>query len=183
MRSHPALASLITAAAIVFSVMATATPATASALDVTCGGSQTTSYTPALTQTPQSVTVSTSTQYGPCTSRSVPGLTSGSRSGNFNYPNFSCLNLLQSAPVTYTITWNTGQQSTITGSTAVNTVGAALVVTITGNVTTGLFAGDSVVQTITGPATDITKCTLGLGTVSSIYALVTLEITSLPAGD
>ena len=179
MRSRTALASLLTAAAIVFSVVATATPATASALDVTCVGSQTTSYNPALTQTPQSVTVSTSTQYGPCTSTTVPELTSGSRSANFPYPNLSCLNFLDSASVTYTITWNTGQQSTISGNTTVTTAGTT-VVTVTGNVTAGLFAGDSVISTVTGPATDITLCTAGLGSVSSIYSLVTLEITSLP---
>jgi hypothetical protein len=180
MRSRTALVSLLTAAAIVFSMMATATPATASTLDVTCVGSQTATFTPPLTKAPKPVTVTASTQYGPCTSPSVPALTAGSRNATIPYPSLSCLDLLNSAPLTYTINWNTGQQSTITGSTAVNTVGAALVVTITGNVTAGLFAGDSVVQTITGPATDITKCTLGLGTVSSIYALVTLEITSLP---
>lgn len=181
MRSRTALASLLTAAAIVFSVVATATPATAGALDVTCTppSSQTVTYNPPLTRTPGPVAVSTSTQYGPCTSASVPGLTSGSRSGNFNYPNFSCLNLLQSAPVTYTITWNTGQQSTISGNTTVNTVGGAITVTVTGNVTAGLFAGDSVLQTATGASTDITLCTLLPNhPVSSTYSLITLEITS-----
>lgn len=182
MRSRTALASLLTAAAIVFSVVATATPATASTLDVTCipPSSQTVTFTPPLTKAPKPVTVTASTQYGPCTSPSVPALTAGSRNATIFYPSRSCLDLLDSAPVTFTINWNTGQQSTITGNTTASVVGAALVVTITGNVTAGLFAGDSVVQTITGPATDITKCTLGLGTVSSIYALVTLEITSRP---
>jgi hypothetical protein len=56
--------------------------------------------------------------------------------------------------------------------------GAVLVVTITGTVTSGLFAGDTVVQTVTGPATDILLCTAGLGTVSTVYSLVALEITS-----
>jgi hypothetical protein len=44
--------------------------------------------------------------------------------------------------------------------------------------TAGLFVGDSVVQTSTAAATGITLCTLGLGSVSSIYSLITLEITS-----
>jgi hypothetical protein len=109
----------------------------------------------------------------------VPGLTAGSRSATFPYPSRSCLDLLDSETVTFTINWNTGQTSTITGNTSVTIVGAALIVTITGNVTEGLFAGDSVVQTVTGPSTDITLCTLGLGSVSSIYSLVTLEITSV----
>jgi len=176
MRSRTALASLLTAAAIVFSVVATATPATASALDVTCVGSQTTSYNPALTQTPQSVTVSTSTQYGPCTSTTVPELTSGSRSANFPYPNLSCLNFLDSASVTYTITWNTGQQSTISGNTTVTTAGTT-VVTVTGNVTAGLFQGKSVVQILTAAAPNIIPCTLGLTSLSSTYSVVALEIT------
>jgi hypothetical protein len=182
MRSRTALASLITAAAIVLSVVATATPATANTLDVTCvpPSSQTTTFTPPLTLVPRPVTVTASTQYGPCTSTSVPGLTAGSRNATIFYPSRSCLDLLKSQPVTFTIHWNTDQQSTISGNTTASVVGAVLVVTITGNVTTGLFAGDSVVQTVTGPATDITLCTLGLGKVSSIYSLVTLEITSLP---
>jgi hypothetical protein len=179
MRLRPALASLITAAAIVFSVVTTATPASASALDVTCvpPSSQTVTFNPPLTLIPGPVAVSASTQYGPCTSTSVPGITSGSRNATFSYPSISCLDLLKSQSIIFTITWNTGQQSTITGNTTVTTVGAALVVTITGTVTAGLFAGDSVVQTITGPSTAVTLCTLGLGTVPSIYALVTLAIT------
>lgn len=182
MRPRTALASLVTAAVIGFSMVATATPATAGALDVTCvpPSSQTITFDPPLTMTPGPVMVSTSTQYGPCTSTSVPGLTAGSRNATFPYPSLSCLDLLDSSSVSFTITWNTGQQSTISGNTTVSRVGAALVVTITGNVTAGLFAGDSVVQTVTAAATSITLCTLGLGSVSSLYALVTLAITSVP---
>ena len=179
MRLRTALASLLTAAALVVSVVATATPAAASTLDVTCAGSDSITFTPPLTLAPQTVTISASTQYGPCTSSSVPGLTAGSRSFTINATR-SCLDLLNSAPVTFTITWNTGQQSTVSGNATASHVGAALVVTITGNVTAGLFAGDSVVHTATGPATNTVLCTAGLGTVSSIYSLVTLEITSLP---
>ena len=182
MRSRTVLAGLLTTAATVLGLMASTTPAVADALDVTClpTSSQTASFSPPLTLTPKPTTVTASTQYGPCTSTSVPGLTSGSRSATIPYPALSCLDLLNSAPLTFTITWNTGQTSTISGSTTVTTAGAALVVTITGNVTAGLFAGDSVVQTITGPSTAVTLCTLGLGTVSSIYAVVTLTITSAP---
>lgn len=182
MRSRTVLAGLLTTAATVLGLMASATPATAGALDVTClpTSSQTASFSPPLTLAPKPTTVTASTQYGPCTSTSVPGLTSGSRSATIPYPALSCLDLLTSAPLTFTITWNTGQTSTISGSTTVTTAGAALIVTITGNVTAGLFTGDSVVQTITGPSTAVTLCTLGLGTVPSIDALVTLAITSTP---
>lgn len=182
MRLRTVFAGLLTTAATVLGLMVSATPATAGALDVTClpTSSQTATFSPPLTLTPGPTTVTASTQYGPCTSTSVPELTSGSRSATIPYPALSCLDLLTSAPLTFTITWNTGQTSTISGSTAVTTAGAALVVTITGNVTAGLFAGDSVVQTMTGPSTAVTQCTLGMGTVSSIYAVVTLAITSTP---
>ncbi|MFD1146233.1 hypothetical protein [Saccharothrix hoggarensis] len=182
MRSRTVMAGLLTTAATVLGLMAFATPATAGALDVTClpTSSQTASFSPPLTLTPGPTTVTASTQYGPCTSTSVPELTSGSRSATITYPALSCLDLVTSAPLTFTITWNTGQTSTISGSTTVTTAGAALVVTITGNVTAGLFAGDSVVQTITGPSTAVTLCTLGMGTVPSIYGVVALSITSTP---
>ncbi|MGW0607853.1 hypothetical protein [Streptomyces sp. NPDC002644] len=65
------------------------------------------------------------------------------------------------------------------GSTGDRRVGPGNRVTFTGTVTSGLFTGDTVLHTITGPATDVPLCTLGLGTVSSIYSIVTLEITSV----
>jgi hypothetical protein len=158
-----------------------AAPASAGVLDVTCipPSSETVTINPALTMTPQTVTVTVSTQYAPCTSLSVPALTSGSRQAQFTSPGRSCLTLLDSASVTYTITWNTGQTSTVSGNSTFNMVGAVMVVTITGSVTSGLFTGDTVIQTVTGPATDITTCTLGLGTVSNLFGLMTLEITSI----
>jgi hypothetical protein len=179
MHSYRTLISFLTAAALIMFLAAMATPAAAGVLDVTCvpPSSQTTVFTPPLTNRPRPVTVTASTQYGPCISPSVPGLTSGSRSATVSYPSRSCLDLLKSSSLTFTITWNTGQKSTISANTTASVVGVALVVTIAGNVTSGLFAGDSVIQTVTGPATDVTLCTLGLGTVSSIYSLVTLEIT------
>ncbi|MEU1053905.1 hypothetical protein [Streptomyces sp. NPDC005876] len=161
---------------------ATVVPASASSagvLDVTCAGSQSTTYTPALTLAPQASTIAASTQYGPCVSLSQSGLTSGSRSASLSYPSRSCLDLLDSGTVTYTITWNTGQTSTISGNSTATVAGAAFVVTITGTVTSGLFAGDSAVQVNTGPATDVTLCTLGLGSVSNTYLLVALELTSV----
>jgi hypothetical protein len=90
--------------------------------------SQTTTFTPPLTKVPGPVTAST--QYGPCTSTSVPGLTAGSRSATIFYPSRSCLDLLKSASLTFTINWNTGQQSIISGNTTVSVVGALLVVSL-----------------------------------------------------
>jgi hypothetical protein len=180
MRSRTVLAGLVTTVATVLGLMVAATPATAGALDVTClpPSSQLTSYNPPLTATPTPTTVTSSTQYGPCTSASVPGLTSGSRNVTFPYPDASCLKLLEPASLTFTITWNTGQTSTISGNTTVTAAGPTVIITITGTVTAGLFTGDTVLQTITGPSATTLLCTAGLGSVPSVYSLVTLTITS-----
>jgi hypothetical protein len=55
------------------------------------------------------------------------------------------------------------------GNFTVSIVGAVYTVTITGLVTAGVFAGDTVIRQLTGPATSITLCNLGLGTVPSLY--------------
>ncbi|MEU4449308.1 hypothetical protein AB0K14_38260 [Actinosynnema sp. NPDC050801] len=128
---------------------------------------------------PQTVTISVTAQYGPCVSPSNPAITSGSRTYTGQEPGRSCLDLLDSGSFTFTVTWNTGQTSTVSANDTSTIVGAALVVTATGTVTSGLFAGSSVVQVTTGPATDVLLCTAGLGTVAGIYSLTTLEITSL----
>ncbi|WP_306750076.1 hypothetical protein [Saccharothrix yanglingensis] len=176
------MATLTTAVcALALTVLGPAGTASAGVLDVTCTppSSQSTTFTPPLTVTPQNTVVSVTGQYGPCVSLSNPAITSGSRTYIGQEPGRSCLDLLDSGPATFTITWNTGQTSTVSANSTSTIVGAAVVVTVTGTVTSGLFVGSSVVQIITGPAADVLLCTLGLGTVAGIYALATLEITSL----
>ncbi|MFB7176004.1 hypothetical protein ACFCYM_35150 [Streptomyces sp. NPDC056254] len=56
--------------------------------------------------------------------------------------------------------------------------GAAIVSVFTGNVTSGLFAGDSVTLNITAPAASVLLCTAGLGTVPGYYGTDLLVITS-----
>ncbi|MEV0613483.1 hypothetical protein AB0I81_09170 [Nonomuraea sp. NPDC050404] len=158
-----------------------APPAAASAggLEVTCTppSSNNVTYNPPLTQSPQTVTVSSSVTYNPCVSLTQPTLTSGTRA-NVIVSTRSCPDLLASAPATFTINWNTGQSSTISGTSNTSTAGALIVVAITGTVTAGLFAGAAVTQVNTAPSAQILLCTLGLGTVSNLTSLVTLTITS-----
>ena len=161
-------------------VVAAAPSATAGVLDVTCAppSSNLNSYDPPMTNAPQVVSVSTTALYGPCVSLSQPAITSGSRTAGFT-TTASCLDLLEPGTITYTVTWNTGQSSTITSNYTAAAAGAVLTIVATGVVTSGLFAGDAVVTNFTGPAADVTLCTLGLGTVSDIYTVGALEITSV----
>ncbi|MFH8508200.1 hypothetical protein [Streptomyces flaveolus] len=164
----------------------TASPATASAgaaglLDVTCTppSSAVAQYNPPLTNTPQTSQSTVSYQFGPCVSLSQPNVTSGSAMVTNPPRQRTCLDLLAGGSMTIVITWNTGQTSTVSANFNTNVVGALLEVVITGTVTSGLFQGDTVLLDQTGPATQVLQCTLGLGTVSSIYSVATLEITSV----
>jgi hypothetical protein len=150
-------------------------------LDVTCTSpsSSNVSYSPPLSITPQVSLSSTSLQLGPCVSASVPGLTSGTHAEAGVPRERTCLELLDSRSQTRTITWNTGDTSTLSLNRTTTVAGAVLIVTLTGTVTSGLFAGDTVVATATGAATDITLCTLGLGTVFGVYSAMVMEITSV----
>jgi hypothetical protein len=161
------------------SILLPVTPAHAGVLDATCAGSEFIAYTPALTNVGQTVDVTVSTSFAPCVSLSTPGLTSGTGFLTATLTDHQCLDLLRAGPFTRNVTWNTGQTSTLSGNGVPSIVGASLVVLFTGSVTAGLFAGDTFVNTIVAPATDITLCTLGLGTVPSLFGVVTLEITSV----
>jgi hypothetical protein len=177
-------AALAGVTALLVSLLTAAKPASAhenGLLDVTCTppSSAVSTYSPPLTNTPQLASSTFSFQLGPCVSPSEPSLTSGSFARSTPPRLRSCVDLLASGSGSDTIVWNTGQTSTISVNRTTTVVGAALVVTQTGTVTSGLFQGDTVLITQTGPAVDVLTCTVGLGTVSSIYSLVTLEITSV----
>ncbi|MYV64812.1 hypothetical protein GT043_02300 [Streptomyces sp. SID2131] len=139
----------------------------------------TTTYSPPLTSTPTSTIRSVSAQYGPCVSLSQPDLTSATTSSTSQPRTRTCSDLLASGPLTFTITWNTGQNSTVSANSTTTLVGALLITTQTGIVTDGLFKGDTVIQTSQAPAATITACELGLGNVPSLYGLLTLEVTSI----
>lgn len=180
-------AALTGLAALLFllvSLLTTAGPASArenGLLDVTCTppSSNTVVYTPPLTLAPQSVGLTSTIQLGPCISFSTPAIISGTSFVTVPPASRSCLDLLGAYAETRTVTWNTGASSTLSMNRTVTLAGAVVVVTFTGTVTSGLFAGDTILMTITGPSVDITQCTLGLGTVPGTFGAVTLEITSV----
>jgi hypothetical protein len=173
-----AVAVMIAAAA---TTLAGAMPANAVSIDVVCvpPSSDVITFDPPLTLTPQTVDGTSFIQLGPCTSLTVPGLASGSSIQTFTAPDSTCEVLLGALPTEFTITWNTGQTSTITGNTVGVLEAGLLTVTLTGSVSSGLFAGHSVAGNQSGPATDLLLCRLGLGDVSSVYTVGTFTISSL----
>jgi hypothetical protein len=156
-------------------IAAVNSPAYATAGDATCTppGSVVATYNPPLTMTPQTVTITVNSLWAPCVSATVPALTSASSNFTFTATNRSCATLVGAASYTSTVTWNTGQTSTMSINSNATMVGGVYTVITSGIVTAGLFAGDTVIQNATGPGTDILLCTLGLGSVSSLYTLGT----------
>ncbi|MFJ5832097.1 hypothetical protein [Streptomyces sp. NPDC093089] len=143
----------------------------------TAPSSDSSTYSPPLSLTPASTTVTITRDLNTCTSLSVPAINSAPVTVHqVTIPSYSCLTLLNTAATTLSFTWNNGATSVVTGTRTVNLAAATITTTVTGTVTSGLFAGDSVVYQLVGPSTDVLACTLGLGTVSRIDSVATLTI-------
>jgi hypothetical protein len=152
--------------------------AAAAGTDLTCTPPSSASlrFNPPLTNSPQPSLFSISRQYGPCVAPTHPEVTAGVSTVAGLTPDATCARLLGAQPVTITITWNTGQTTTLSGNSVNSIVGVNLVSITTGTVTAGLFAGDTFVHTAVYTGTDLLLCLAGLGTVSSLFGLITLEI-------
>jgi hypothetical protein len=163
--------------AIVFLPFATpVSAATGSDLTCTPPSSASLTFDPPLSNSPQAVRNTVARQYGPCVAPTHPDITAGTSNASAVFPNGTCQSLLGSNPITLTITWNTGQTTTLSGNNVSSMVGVNLVSTTTGTVTAGVFAGDTFVHNVVYTGQDVLLCNLGLGTVSSLYGQITLEI-------
>ena len=77
-----------------------------------------------------------------------------------------------------TIRWNTGETSSFTADRSVTDTGLVDVVTYTGTVTAGLFAGKPLVQTLVYPLVQFTLCAIPPGIVerSSLVNVTSIGI-------
>ncbi|WP_420032078.1 hypothetical protein ACN2WE_04230 [Streptomyces sp. cg28] len=73
---------------------------------------------------------------------------------------FDCGRLLTTTSSTQTIVWNTGQSSTLSTTTGLAQVEGNTVATSTGTVIGGLFAGQSVLRTVTYLGLDLQQSCL-----------------------
>jgi hypothetical protein len=89
--------------------------------------------------------------------------------------NRSCTQLLVTSPP-LVFSWNDGRSSTITGTGVVTHAAGQVVITDTGTVTSGEFAGDSAVLTLTAPDADFLAC-FTPGGVTTLDFAETLTIT------
>ncbi|MER6241498.1 hypothetical protein ABT185_36650 [Streptomyces clavifer] len=152
-------------AVAVLTVAGASVAAPAHAADsTTCTGTTQLSYTPGLTLTPQTVTVSETDSVPTCISTD-PSITSVITSPySFPVPNASCNNVQLDPGNVLVIHWNNGQSSTVSGLTYVTTVTAGITQTTgTGTVTAGRFTG-------------------AVGVLTWVYALVNPLLCLTPGG-
>lgn len=141
------------------------TPAQAAVGDLTCTVSNNSAFTPGLRLVEQQTHIAYDVGYSDCTSMSHPEITSGSHSGTFDGPR-GCLSLPPSHTPTVTITWNTGETSTIAATASGYDAGGQTLHTITGTVIDGVFADAVFAELIVQVNPKLTQCLASPGVTS-----------------
>lgn len=139
--------------------LAFAGPAHAIAQDVICsiGGTNTLAFSPKLRLAEQAVTMTGTGTYPTCVS-SDPDISSGASTIS-GHGSLGCLS--GSMPATETVTWNTGETSTISYTLTLNLVAGQSAFAVVGTVTAGRFAGDTVTSegvTLHNPIRPLLDC-------------------------
>jgi hypothetical protein len=147
-------------------VIVPASTATAASIDAACLGAFTRNFSPAVTLTPQTVTVTENSNYSTC---AVGPTAAGTETLTLA---LGCIPVTAGPAAIETLTWNdaTGGTSTISWS-APTIVGQTVV--FTGTVTTGRHAGDTATKVTSGVSYvgSVVGCLLGIP-VSSTTGLV-----------
>jgi hypothetical protein len=131
----------------------------------TCTGSSAISYSPGLTNTPQTVTYSETDTYSSCTSTDT-SLTAGSSSVNVTLTGASCNGGGVFPATTYTISWNNGQSSTISLTFTDLIILGTEQVTGVGTVTSGELTGGVVTIVWLYPVLNPLQCLTSQGVTS-----------------
>jgi hypothetical protein len=147
-------------------VIVPASTATAAGIDAACLGTFTRNFSPAVTLTPQTVTVTETSNYSTCV---VGPTATGTETLTLT---LGCIPVTAGPAAIETLTWHdaTGGTSTISWS-APTIVGQTVV--FTGTVTTGRHAGDTATKVTSGVSYvgSVVGCLLGIA-VSSTTGLV-----------
>jgi hypothetical protein len=168
--------ALVMGAAMAMAVAAPAVSAADTEL-LSCTGTGANTYQPGVTLQPQTVAVSSSAHYEPCVSSTAPTITSGGYQANATSI-VSCL--AGSFAITVTISWNTGETTTVTAIGIIAQRPAnEVVVVYQGTVTAGRFAGAAVVMTAALVNTTPDQCLTpqGVTGTSGPAAIVITQLT------
>ncbi|MFF2620619.1 hypothetical protein [Oerskovia jenensis] len=151
----------------------TAPASSADVLDASCVGSVAVTYSPGLTLTPQAVTASASSSYPTCLT-SETGVTSATASGSLT-DTLDCNSILTTTSGVKTYRWNDGTTSRFEYDRTSTRVLTQTVLTFTGTITAGKFAGSAAVETNVGASIGVLDC-LSPGGVTSLSYTALVEI-------
>ncbi|MGW2158882.1 hypothetical protein [Nonomuraea sp. NPDC001699] len=140
-----------------------------------CAGSQTVTYTPGLTDQPREVTVSGTAPLIECVSSSDPTISRATSTFSAT-GTFSCTSGTRAG--SRRITWNNGNTSTLSSTSAVSLNGAESLVLIKGVVVDGEFKGTRWTGTFPMFSTKPQACLTEQG-LAGVSGLLTLSIGSL----
>ncbi|GHF98143.1 hypothetical protein [Streptomyces hydrogenans] len=139
---------------------------------MTCVGTGLQTYDPGITLTTRETVVVNTSDLTSCTGGPV---TSGHhRFGPFS-TTASCLYTPPTGPDAFDLTWNDSTTSHYEGTYTVLTTGGQLVVTSTGTITSGRFAGKALQEVVAYTAPDLLQCATQEG-VTSVSGPITITI-------
>lgn len=171
--------SALIAACVVTATLTTGTAhASALGLDAQCIGTSTWTFTPGVTLTPQTVTLTAQTTYPVCVS-SNPTVIAGSETQTLVIAGLSCASLFRTGSGSGSIAWDTAPASNYTFSNSVVVTPETATLTRLGTVTSGTFIGDTVTRVTQFLNNDITAaCTSPTG-VTQFAGPTTLTVAGL----
>ena len=149
---------------------------------VTCFGSNRTVYSPPVTAFPQSGSMTHSAQYGVCLPAYGQSISSATVAATtVDSVDYTCNEILSSAPEHVTIAWDNGERSELSLATAeVNVQATTTTVTSSGEVVNGKFKGMSAVRSWTFLNTDLTTRCRSSGGLPETNVFALLVLTRLP---
>jgi len=148
---------LLTAAVLAMSAVVFPSPAAhAVSADVVCVGTETVTYEPGLSLTPQTVNVTVHGILAPCTS-SDPEITSGTYVQHFT-ATLSCVTLVSGLAATRVFNWSNGRSSSFSYNRAINDVAGQTTVTFAATIVSGKFAGDTAIQQVVFVTPNVLQC-------------------------
>jgi hypothetical protein len=143
--------------------------------DLTCTESESVGYTPGLLNSARPVDVAVDNALS-CLSLSDPGVTRGTVTATVPAVTRSCTDLAAATSGSYPVSWNNGRTSTISYHRSASYVLGTLVITETGTVTSGEFAGDTSVHVVELRTLNLLDClsepglTAATGTGTYVFA-------------
>ncbi|MEV6107328.1 hypothetical protein AB0M28_21840 [Streptomyces sp. NPDC051940] len=153
-----AAVGLVFASAVLVAPVAHADP-----MVMTCAGSGLQTYSPGITLTTQETVVTNTSDLTGCVGGPV---TSGRHVFGPFHTTASCLYTPPAGPDAFDLTWNDNTTSHYEGTYTVLTTGGQLVVTSTGTITLGRFAGKALQEVVAYTAPDLLQCATPQGVTS-----------------